>query len=94
MPTKPLETELARIIAETIRANQPPPPPPQADPVLPVGPQSLTIDEWCEAHRLSRSTLYKMWRQGQGPKSYKAGRSRRIGVEADRAWQREAEAAA
>jgi predicted DNA-binding transcriptional regulator AlpA len=92
MPTKPLEAELARLIVETIRANQPPAPPPLPSSSDPI--PDRTIPGWCEAHNLSRSTLYKMWREGRGPRSYKAGRSRRISHEADLEWRRQAEGAA
>jgi hypothetical protein len=30
-------------------------------------PASYTVDEFAKAERLSRSMLYKLWRQGQGP---------------------------
>jgi predicted DNA-binding transcriptional regulator AlpA len=63
------------------------------EPLPPPAPRSLTIDEWCSNRRMSRSTLYAMWRRGEGPKFYRAGRAIRISDEADREWVREAQAA-
>ena len=40
--------------------------------------QSYTVDEFAEAERLSRSMLYKLWSQGQGPRFYYVGTVRRI----------------
>ena len=30
-------------------------------------PQAFTVDEFAEAYRLSRPTVYNMWRDGEGP---------------------------
>ena len=57
--------------------------------------QSFTITEFCAVEKLSRSQLYKLWKQGIGPRFYKIGNRPRISAEARREWRqkREAEAA-
>ena len=54
---------------------------------------SYTVDEFCEAERLSRSMLYKLWGLGEGPRFYYVGNVRRISHEARLEWQRQMEAA-
>ncbi len=55
---------------------------------------SLTIDEFCQAEKISRSMLYRAWSEGWGPKFYRVGVTRRITYRARLEWQREREAAA
>ena len=55
---------------------------------------SLTINEFCQAEKISRSTLYRAWSEGWGPKFYRIGVTRRITYRARLKWQREREAAA
>jgi hypothetical protein len=55
--------------------------------------QSYTVDEFCAAERISRSMLYKLWKEGQGPRFYYVGNVRRITHEARLEWQRQMEAA-
>jgi hypothetical protein len=50
---------------------------------------SLTIAEFCQAEKISRSMLYRAWSEGWGPKFY-----RRITQRARLEWQREREAEA
>jgi hypothetical protein len=54
---------------------------------------SYTVDEFCDAERISRSMLYKLWSQGQGPRFYMVGTVRRISHEARIEWRRQMEAA-
>ena len=54
---------------------------------------SLSINEFCELENIARSTLYKLWSEGQGPRFYQVGSVRRITEEARRLWQLEREAA-
>jgi hypothetical protein len=54
--------------------------------------QAYTIAGFCEAYRISRSLLYKLWQMGRGPTSYPVGRRRYISFEAARRWQHEREA--
>ena len=58
--------------------------------------RSLTLNQFCEAEQVSRSMLYKLWKQGKGPRWFNVGNNRRISHEARTEWrrQREAEAAA
>ena len=56
--------------------------------------QSYTVDEFSKAERMSRSMLYKLWSQGQGPRFYYVGTVRRITEEMRREWQRKFEAEA
>jgi hypothetical protein len=53
---------------------------------------SYTVDEFCTAERISRVSLYDMWKQGKGPRYYFNGRCRRITHAARMDWQREMEA--
>ena len=57
---------------------------------------SLTIDQWCEKHNLSRSTFYKLKKLGKAPRIIKVLEAVRITEDADREWcaAREAEAMA
>jgi len=57
---------------------------------------SMSIDEWCAHRRVSRAMLYKLWKEGKGPKWFHIGVRRFISEEADAAWlaEREAEAEA
>jgi len=55
---------------------------------------SYTIDELCEAERISRAFLYKLWSQGKGPRFYYVGSVRRISHEARLEWRHQLEAAA
>jgi len=70
------------------------PPPVAPNPTPPAAPQSHTVTEWCANRRMSRSKLYSLWRNGEGPKFYRAGRAIRISDEADREWIAQSEAAA
>ena len=62
--------------------------------VLPPHERSYSVDEFCLAERMSRVSLYAMWKQGKGPRFYMNGRCRRITHQARLDWQaaREAEA--
>jgi hypothetical protein len=53
---------------------------------------SYTIDEFCQAERLSRSMFYKLARQGKAPRCFNVGAAVRISAEARHAWRREREA--
>jgi hypothetical protein len=55
---------------------------------------SLTIAEFCQAEKISRSMLYRAWSEGWGPKYYRVGVTRRITYRARLEWQLEREAAA
>ena len=55
--------------------------------------QSYTVEESCEAERITRGMIYKVWAQGKGPRYYMVGNRRRISPEAHKEWRaaREAE---
>jgi hypothetical protein len=57
------------------------------------GRAAYTIKEFCEAHRISRSMLYKLWAEGIGPRFLHAGKRVIITTEAAADWRREGEAA-
>ncbi len=40
--------------------------------------QAYTVQEFCTTHRISRSMLYKMWREGTGPRFILIGATKRI----------------
>ena len=52
---------------------------------------AFSIDEFCRAHRVSRATLYNLWKAGRGPRFIKLAQRRLISVEAAAAWRREME---
>jgi predicted DNA-binding transcriptional regulator AlpA len=56
--------------------------------------RSLTINQFCEAEQVSRAMLYKLWKQGKGPRWFNVGNSRRISHEARAQWRRQLEAEA
>ena len=45
------------------------------------------VDGFCEDHELSRAFLYKLWKQGKGPKKTKIGRKTLISEEAAAEWR-------
>jgi excisionase family DNA binding protein len=56
---------------------------------IPHDGQSTTIEEFCEANRISRATWYRMLRAGKAPKTIKLGRSVRIPITAIAEWQKQ-----
>jgi predicted DNA-binding transcriptional regulator AlpA len=56
--------------------------------------ESFTIDEFCANEKISRSFFYKLEEQGEAPKTYPLGRTRRIGPAAYKAWRTAREAIA
>lgn len=55
---------------------------------------STTVKEFCELERISRTLLYRAWREGWGPRFHLVGTHKRISPEARREWRQEREAAA
>jgi len=55
---------------------------------------SHTICEFCQVERISRSLLYRAWREGWGPRFHLIGTHRRISPEARREWRQDREAEA
>ena len=58
---------------------------------------AYTVPEFCVAHRIARSALYKLWQEGNGPRRFQIGpgRSSKVLISAEAAadWRREREAA-
>jgi hypothetical protein len=59
----------------------------------PTQASAFTIDEFCQHHRLSPSTYFKMRADGLGPKEMIVGTRRMISQEAAAKWRRQREAA-
>jgi hypothetical protein len=57
----------------------------------PTAPLVFTVDEFVDAHRISRTHLYKLWRKGLGPRFKLVGAKRLITTEAAAAWRIEDE---
>ena len=55
---------------------------------------SYTIQEFCKAERISRTLLYRAWREGWGPRFHLVGSHKRISPEARLEWRHDREAAA
>jgi hypothetical protein len=53
--------------------------------------ESRTVNEFCARQKISRSELYKAWRQGKGPRYFEVGTHKRISDEAEADWVRERE---
>jgi predicted DNA-binding transcriptional regulator AlpA len=54
---------------------------------------ALTVEEFCQLHRISVPTLYKLWSIGIGPERMKIGRKVLITHAAARRWREERERA-
>jgi predicted DNA-binding transcriptional regulator AlpA len=48
--------------------------------------RSFSVDEWCQLHGFSRAFFYKLEAKGEGPKSFKVGRCKRISEAAAVEW--------
>jgi len=60
----------------------------------PSAKRAYTVNTFCKAHETSRTELYKLWREGRGPRYFLIGSHRRITEEAASDWRRDMEAAA
>lgn len=49
---------------------------------------AMTVDEFCQSHRISRGTFYNLLKDGRGPAVMKVGHGTRISEEAAAAWRR------
>jgi predicted DNA-binding transcriptional regulator AlpA len=47
----------------------------------------FTINEFCAAHKISRSQLYKLWKQGRGPRTKHVGSKVLITAESAAEWR-------
>lgn len=57
-----------------------------------VAPATYSVDEFCRAYGLGRSTLYKLWKAGLGPRVMHVGRRALISLDAAEEWRRKMEA--
>jgi len=53
---------------------------------------SYSIDQFCELHSFSRSFYYEIAKLGQGPQTFRVGRSTRISHQANVEWVAKLEA--
>jgi hypothetical protein len=53
---------------------------------------AYTVNEFCDAHRISRSKLYQLWAAGLGPRFIRIGSKKIITTEAAANWRRAGEA--
>lgn len=49
---------------------------------------AYTIPSFCGAHGISRAHLYRLWKEGKGPRTMQIGTRRLISVEAAADWRR------
>jgi hypothetical protein len=68
-------------------------PDPEDDEPPPPRRLALSIQEFCEAHRISEDFYYKLKRQRQGPREMQVGSRVLISFESAAEWRREREAA-
>lgn len=52
---------------------------------------AFTIDEFAEAYRLSRATIYNLWRDGAGPAKMRVRGRVLISRDAAESWRRQVE---
>lgn len=53
---------------------------------------TYSVSTFCEAHNISRSYLYRLWREGRGPLRMKLGRRTLISKEAAKEWRQRIQA--
>lgn len=49
--------------------------------------KAFTVENFCEAYQISKSFLYKLAREGKGPRMMRVGRRTLISAEAAAEWQ-------
>lgn len=55
-------------------------------------PAAMSVADFCQSFRISRSFIYKLWKAGEGPRVLKVGNRTLISVEAASEWRRRMEA--
>jgi predicted DNA-binding transcriptional regulator AlpA len=99
IPADIAEKALTDAVVAALRANDQLPP--QAvvsvghnrGPPLEFEPALYSIASFCQAHGVSRSALYKLWRLNIGPRVVKLGKAVKISREAAAQWRFERQAA-
>jgi predicted DNA-binding transcriptional regulator AlpA len=56
--------------------------------------QAWTIDEFCQAHAISRATFYNLLKRGTGPRVMKVGARTLVSETAAAEWRQQMESAA
>jgi hypothetical protein len=51
--------------------------------------ETLTVDEFIRLEKISKSTLFKLWREGRGPKFHKLGKRTYISAESRAEWRKQ-----
>ena len=46
-----------------------------------------SVNSFCESHQISRALLYKLWKEGKGPRQFKLGKRTLITREAAAEWR-------
>jgi hypothetical protein len=46
-----------------------------------------SVQRFCDSHKVSRTHLYKLWREGRGPSFFWLGDQKRITAEAAAEWR-------
>jgi predicted DNA-binding transcriptional regulator AlpA len=54
---------------------------------------AMTVDEFCQSHRISRGTFYNLLKSDQGPAVMKVGSRTLVSEEAAAEWRRHVEGA-
>ena len=49
--------------------------------------QAYSVQAFCKEYSISRSMLYALWRDGEGPAYFKVGNRRLISAQAADAWR-------
>jgi hypothetical protein len=62
------------------------------NPATPERHDAFSIDAFCDRHFLHKNTLFRLWREGRGPRRMQIGRRVLISAEAAAEWRREVEA--
>jgi hypothetical protein len=58
-----------------------------------VEPMALSVSQFCQLHGISRVLLYKLWKQGIGPRVMQVAGRTLVSRESTALWRREMEAA-
>jgi hypothetical protein len=58
---------------------------------IPIVRATASVTEFCVAHGISKPMLYKLWKDGVGPKFMTIGSRRYISTESAAEWRRETE---
>jgi predicted DNA-binding transcriptional regulator AlpA len=52
-----------------------------------------TLSEWCQSHRVSRSSFYNLVKRDEAPRTFRVGNKILISKEASAEWRRKREQA-